>query len=159
MRGCSTKPDGGLNGARLQGFDERSAHPRVIGRIAEHEARGVVFAQRCCAELRREQTRLVGAHGSALIHRDAVRMSGQEPRPVGTSVHGVMHAQCAIVGIRIVDEIGGQMGEVEIPDSLGAEFLAITHVGVSVSTGRPMRITRPRITAIVRAASSAIVTS
>src|SRR5207253_619464 len=87
---------------------------RVIGRIAEDDARGVVLVEGARAELRRELHALVGAPRRVVrIDGDDVVVAREEVGPVGAAVHGVPAPQPVVGGKRVRVEVVGQRAQVE----------------------------------------------
>src|SRR5206468_52110 len=87
---------------------------RVVGRIAEDNARRVVLVERARAELRRELHTLVGApRVVVLVDGDDVIVAREEVRAVRAAVHRVPAPQPVVVGERVVVEVVGQRAQVE----------------------------------------------
>ena len=102
------------DGARRQRARDRAPHMGVQRRIVEHQARGVVLEQRRVAVFRKELDLLVRRIGlGVLVERLAIVVPGDEIAAVRHAMHRIMLAQGAIIGIRIVDEIGRQALQVE----------------------------------------------
>ena len=108
--------------ARLQGTQcprrerrrEQPAHPRVIGRIVEDEARRVMLVEQAVGKIRPEVEPLVRAPGVHVpVHRKAVVIAGEEAGPIGHAMDRVELAECPVGRIRVGEEFSAQPAQVE----------------------------------------------
>ena len=69
--------------ARRKGRRQQLSHPRVIGRIVEHQACRVMLVEQAVGEIRPEVELLVGTPSRGVaIDRETIVIAGQEIRPV-----------------------------------------------------------------------------
>ena len=96
---------------------EQLANARVVGRVAEHQARRVVLVKRRVAESWLELDLLAGtpAFGIA-IDRDHVVVTGQHVAAVGQPVHRIRAPQRGKPGIGVEMEAVGQVEQIEGAD-------------------------------------------
>src|SRR2546427_364963 len=93
---------------------EQLPDARVVGRIAEDDARRVMLVERARAELRRELHTLVGVPREVvLVDGGDVIVAREEVRAIRAAVHRVPAPQPVVVGERVVVEVVGQRAQIE----------------------------------------------
>ena len=106
---ATTRSSTTMVGSIVFGFSASAsvARTRVIWRIVEDEAGGVVTEQRAGAELRSEQTAFVGAEVRVAVDLQTVVVTGHEIRTIRTAMDRVGLAKRCVPRKRIVDEPAG----------------------------------------------------
>ena len=94
---------------------EQPAHPRVIGRVVEDEARRVMLVEQAVGKIRPEVEPLVRAPGvHVAIDRKAIVVAGEEARAIGHAMDRVELAERAIGRIGVVEEFRTQPAQIEL---------------------------------------------
>ena len=106
------------DGARRQGACDGAADPCVKRRVVEHQRGRMMLVEKRVAEFRPELDLLVGGeNGAVLVDTEQVGMARQE-QPAGRKfMDRCPDPQRRIMRMRIVDEAGRKVREVEIHGS------------------------------------------
>ena len=116
---------------RRESGRQQLAHPRVIRRVVEHQARGVMLVEQAVGKIRPEVEFLVRAPGRGIaVDRKTVVVARQEIRPVRHQVNGIELAQRAVCRIGIFEKFRREFPHVEISRGSargGVRGLHITH--------------------------------
>jgi hypothetical protein len=102
-------------GPRREGGRQQLPDPRVVRRIVEHQARGVMLVEQAVGEVRPEVERLVGAPGLNLaIHREAIVIAREKIGAVRHPMNRVEPAQRLIGRIGVFEEFRIEPAHIEI---------------------------------------------
>jgi chaperonin GroEL (HSP60 family) len=136
--------------ARRECRRHQLADAGVNGGVVEHQARRVVLIQQAVAEVRFKVDLLVRAPGLCIaVDFNEIVVAREKIRAVGIHVNGIVFAQRAIGGIRIVEKFPSQTLEIE-----GGSKLAIGRSTRGIISGRRRHCRRGKLHAWLQSKNS-----